>query len=176
MQLQQRLQDAEDIAQARGRRMILCGLTALVASVALGYGRVLASVIVVVVVYGAVSCRTARAHDRLRVHVHAHDTSLFCVEGLQLETKTLSACTECEGVCAVCQSEWEEGDEVRVLQCGHQFHMGCVDRWLGQHKACCPLCKADVRPSAEAGRGEGRQRGAQRAAVGAAATGGAMVA
>ena len=36
MQLQQRLQDAEDIAQARGRRVMLCGLTALVASVALG--------------------------------------------------------------------------------------------------------------------------------------------
>jgi hypothetical protein len=65
----------------------------------------------------------------------------------QLETKTLLACTECEGVCAVCQSEWEEGDEVRVLPCGHQFHTGCVDRWLGRHKACCPLCKADVRPS-----------------------------
>jgi hypothetical protein len=175
--MQQRLQNAEDITQARGCRMLLCGLAALVASVALGYGRVLASVIVVVIVYGAVlRCRTARAHDRLHVHVRAHDTSLFCVEISQLQTKTLSACTECEGVCAVCQSEWEEGDEVRVLPCGHQFHTGCVDRWLGQHKACCPLCKADVCPSAEAGRGEGRQRGAQRAAVGAAATGGAMAA
>ena len=67
----------------------------------------------------------------------------------QLETKTLSseACTECEGVCAVCQCEWEEGDEVRVLPCGHHFHTGCVDQWLGKHRACCPLCKADVRPA-----------------------------
>ena len=94
----------------------------------------------------------------------------------QLETKTLSACTKCDGVCAVCQCEWEEHDQVRVLPCGHQFHTCCVDRWLSKHKACCPLCKADVCPSAEAGRGEGRQRGAQRAAVGAAATGGAMAA
>ena len=61
-------------------------------------------------------------------------------------TKTLSseACTECEGVCAVCQCEWEEGDEVRVLPCGHHFHTGCVGQWLGKHRACCPLCKADV--------------------------------
>jgi len=65
----------------------------------------------------------------------------------QLETKTLSACTKCDGVCAVCQCEWEEHDEVRVLPCGHQFHTCCVDRWLSKHKACCPLCKADVRPS-----------------------------
>ena len=65
----------------------------------------------------------------------------------QLETKTLSACTKCDGVCAVCQCEWEEHDEVRVLPCGHQFHTCCIDRWLSKHKACCPLCKADVRPS-----------------------------
>ena len=65
----------------------------------------------------------------------------------QLETKTLSACTKCDGVCAVCQCEWEEHDEVRVLPCCHQFHTCCVDRWLSKHKACCPLCKADVRPS-----------------------------
>ncbi len=51
------------------------------------------------------------------------------------------------GVCAVCQCEWEEGDEVRVLPCGHNLHTGCVDNWLSRHKACCPLCKADVRPS-----------------------------
>ncbi len=67
----------------------------------------------------------------------------------QLETKTLSACTKCDGVCAVCQCEWEEHDEVRVLPCCHQFHTCCVDRWLSKHKAYCPLCKADVRPSSD---------------------------
>ena len=70
-----------------------------------------------------------------------------CAEISQLKTKTLSACTKCDGVCAVCQCEWEEHDEVRVLPCGHQFHTCCIDRWLSKHKACCPLCKADVRPS-----------------------------
>ena len=50
-----------------------------------------------------------------------------------------------EGVCAVCQCDWAEGDEARFLPCGHHFHACCVDRWLTQHNACCPLCKTDVR-------------------------------
>ena len=52
-----------------------------------------------------------------------------------------------KGVCAVCQCEWEATDEVRVLPCGHHFHTCCVDTWLTKHRACCPLCKCDVRTS-----------------------------
>ena len=64
----------------------------------------------------------------------------------QLELRCLGKeeCKE-EGLCAVCQADWEEGDEVRCLPCGHHFHACCVDRWLTQHNACCPLCKSDVR-------------------------------
>ena len=32
--------------------------------------------------------------------------------------------------CAVCLTEFEEGDEVRVLPCGHIFHLDCCDKWL----------------------------------------------
>ena len=31
------------------------------------------------------------------------------------------------------------------MTCQHQFHTKCIDQWLKQHRASCPLCKKDVR-------------------------------
>ncbi|KAJ4851612.1 hypothetical protein Tsubulata_012447 [Turnera subulata] len=43
--------------------------------------------------------------------------------------------------CAICLAEFVEGEEVRVLpQCGHGFHVGCIDMWLGSHSSC-PSCR-----------------------------------
>ncbi|KAK6939192.1 Zinc finger, RING-type [Dillenia turbinata] len=43
--------------------------------------------------------------------------------------------------CAICLTEFVAGDEIRVLpQCGHKFHVGCIDTWLGSHSSC-PSCR-----------------------------------
>ncbi|PWA48635.1 RING/U-box superfamily protein [Artemisia annua] len=43
--------------------------------------------------------------------------------------------------CAICLSEYVDGDEIRVLpQCGHGFHVGCIDLWLSSHSSC-PSCR-----------------------------------
>ncbi|RID56224.1 hypothetical protein BRARA_G03437 [Brassica rapa] len=43
--------------------------------------------------------------------------------------------------CAICLTEFAAGDELRVLpQCGHGFHVGCIDTWLGSHSSC-PSCR-----------------------------------
>lgn len=43
--------------------------------------------------------------------------------------------------CAICLAEFVEGDEIRVLpQCGHGFHVLCVDTWLSSHSSC-PSCR-----------------------------------
>lgn len=47
------------------------------------------------------------------------------------------------GSCAICLEEFEDQDVVRGLICGHVFHKTCVDPWLSNRKACCPLCKRD---------------------------------
>uniref|UniRef100_A0ACD5VQ42 Uncharacterized protein n=1 Tax=Avena sativa TaxID=4498 RepID=A0ACD5VQ42_AVESA len=46
--------------------------------------------------------------------------------------------------CAVCLSELADGDKVRELpNCGHAFHVECVDAWL-RTRTTCPLCRAGV--------------------------------
>ncbi|KAG0491710.1 hypothetical protein HPP92_005108 [Vanilla planifolia] len=43
--------------------------------------------------------------------------------------------------CAICLAEFVQGDQIRVLpQCGHGFHVSCVDTWLGSHSSC-PFCR-----------------------------------
>ncbi|KAL3830541.1 hypothetical protein ACJIZ3_019343 [Penstemon smallii] len=43
--------------------------------------------------------------------------------------------------CPICLAEFVAGDEIRVLpQCGHGFHVGCIDTWLGSHSSC-PSCR-----------------------------------
>lgn len=43
--------------------------------------------------------------------------------------------------CAICLAEFAVGDEIRELpQCGHGFHVVCIDTWLGSHSSC-PSCR-----------------------------------
>ncbi|KAL1665428.1 hypothetical protein GGF50DRAFT_100516 [Schizophyllum commune] len=51
---------------------------------------------------------------------------------------------ETQAECAICLSDFEKGDRVRVLPCHHIFHLEEVDEWLIQRKKLCPICKADV--------------------------------
>jgi len=49
-----------------------------------------------------------------------------------------------EKECAVCLCEFERGDRVRMLPCRHEFHAGCIDRWLLEQNRTCPCCRVDV--------------------------------
>ena len=51
-----------------------------------------------------------------------------------------------DDTCAVCMCDFRDGDELRMLPCGHtNFHLACIDRWLlhatrsGQLPTC-PMC------------------------------------
>eukprot|EP00908_Phaeocystis_cordata_P015804 Transcript_26994.p2 GENE.Transcript_26994~~Transcript_26994.p2 ORF type:complete len:294 (+),score=105.79 Transcript_26994:92-973(+) len=52
--------------------------------------------------------------------------------------------------CAICLSEYEEGEELRVLPCKHSFRRECIDAWISRQgiSASCPLCKQIIVPSA----------------------------
>ena len=45
--------------------------------------------------------------------------------------------------CVICLSEFESGDALRLLPCGHRFHRKCVDNWLPKSKAC-PICRCNA--------------------------------
>ncbi|KAJ4726863.1 putative Ring finger protein [Melia azedarach] len=46
--------------------------------------------------------------------------------------------------CVVCLNEFQEQDMLRVLpNCGHAFHLDCIDIWL-QSNANCPLCRTSI--------------------------------
>ncbi|KAH9500016.1 hypothetical protein Btru_076171 [Bulinus truncatus] len=48
--------------------------------------------------------------------------------------------------CSICLSDYQRGDEKRILPCSHNFHMDCVDQWLLTN-ATCPVCRARVHVS-----------------------------
>ncbi|EOA37797.1 hypothetical protein CARUB_v100085910mg, partial [Capsella rubella] len=42
--------------------------------------------------------------------------------------------------CCICQEEYNEGEEMGTLECGHNFHSQCIKEWL-KLKNLCPICK-----------------------------------
>ncbi|KAM7250904.1 hypothetical protein ACFE04_022787 [Oxalis oulophora] len=42
--------------------------------------------------------------------------------------------------CCICQEEFIDGDDVGMLDCGHDFHTNCIKQWL-VNKNICPICK-----------------------------------
>ncbi|KAG4940631.1 hypothetical protein JHK82_044311 [Glycine max] len=46
--------------------------------------------------------------------------------------------------CYICLVEYEDGDNMRVLPCHHEFHRTCIDKWLKEIHRVCPLCRRDI--------------------------------
>ncbi|KAM6578283.1 hypothetical protein CsatB_030120 [Cannabis sativa] len=68
----------------------------------------------------------------LFVHkVNPNSTASVDLDGLELE-------------CVICLSGFEDGEVGRKLpKCSHEFHLECIDMWLGSHSNC-PICRAPV--------------------------------
>jgi len=45
--------------------------------------------------------------------------------------------------CCICLAEYETGDLLVALTCGHEFHNDCITPWLTRRRRTCPLCKRD---------------------------------
>ncbi|CAA7403337.1 unnamed protein product [Spirodela intermedia] len=46
--------------------------------------------------------------------------------------------------CAVCLSEFQDGEVLRRLPaCSHHFHIDCIDIWL-QSSVNCPVCRSEI--------------------------------
>ncbi|WOL03096.1 RING-H2 finger protein ATL70-like [Canna indica] len=57
------------------------------------------------------------------------------------EKRTTATC------CSICLADYKETDVLRLLpECGHLFHVDCVDPWLKSHPTC-PICRSSPIPS-----------------------------
>lgn len=45
-----------------------------------------------------------------------------------------------DNTCSICLDDYEEGDQLLQLTCGHVFHRPCIDLWLKSHRVC-PCCR-----------------------------------
>ncbi|XP_030500208.2 RING-H2 finger protein ATL79 [Cannabis sativa] len=64
------------------------------------------------------------------------------VYSAEVQTKLAGAETEC----AICLSEFEEGQGIRVMaRCNHGFHDQCIHQWLSSHSSC-PTCRTSCLP------------------------------
>lgn len=45
-----------------------------------------------------------------------------------------------DNTCSICLDDYEEGDQLLQLTCGHVFHRPCIDLWLKSH-CVCPCCR-----------------------------------
>jgi len=57
--------------------------------------------------------------------------------------------TICGTTCPICIEDFEPGEKLRMLPCGHAFHTECILPWLTRRQGCCPLCKKSVLGGAE---------------------------
>ncbi|KAL6005520.1 RING-H2 finger protein atl70 [Asimina triloba] len=49
--------------------------------------------------------------------------------------------------CSICLADYKDSDMLRLLpDCGHLFHIKCVDEWLRLHPTC-PVCRTSPLPT-----------------------------
>ncbi|PIN08981.1 hypothetical protein CDL12_18437 [Handroanthus impetiginosus] len=60
----------------------------------------------------------------------------------RLKTRSVVEDDREDKICVVCQDcFFHEEDKIATLDCGHEYHVGCIKNWLTR-KNRCPLCNA----------------------------------
>nr|GEX48897.1 hypothetical protein [Tanacetum cinerariifolium] len=52
-----------------------------------------------------------------------------------------ASCVDQELNCVICQTNYDNEEQIGVLDCGHEYHVECVKKWLTV-KNTCPVCKS----------------------------------
>ncbi|KAK1424071.1 hypothetical protein QVD17_19383 [Tagetes erecta] len=43
-------------------------------------------------------------------------------------------------ICTICQMEYNDQEQIGMLDCSHEYHVECIEKWLVE-KNSCPVCK-----------------------------------
>ncbi|XP_065857364.1 RING-H2 finger protein ATL70-like [Euphorbia lathyris] len=66
---------------------------------------------------------------------------------LYSEAKFRKIDTSTASCCSICLADYKNSDMLRLLpECGHLFHLKCVDPWLRKHPTC-PVCRTSPLPT-----------------------------
>ena len=49
-----------------------------------------------------------------------------------------------ESKCTICLNKIEDDEEIIQLECGHFFHINCIEKWLKKCSNKCPNCRVEV--------------------------------
>ncbi|OIT39856.1 putative e3 ubiquitin-protein ligase hip1 [Nicotiana attenuata] len=47
-------------------------------------------------------------------------------------------------ICVICQGEYVNDEIIGTLECGHEYHISCIKKWLLRGKKTCPICRSSV--------------------------------
>ena len=65
-------------------------------------------------------------------------------DGLSTDTEGIVENESMEDCCAICLDGYIEGDSLKCLPCGHDFHSLCVEEWIRNHNSTCPHCRQEL--------------------------------
>lgn len=73
----------------------------------------------------------------------------LCIEKRDLVGALLEGSNSSAESCSICVEDYGSGDCLRILPCGHRFHLECIDRWFlsstdYSRPASCPMCNAEI--------------------------------
>ncbi|CAK7325179.1 unnamed protein product [Dovyalis caffra] len=92
---------------------------------------------------------TVTDHDSIAVELGLNEATLASYPKLlyskaKLEHKGKDLPPSC---CSICLGDYKDSDMLRLLpDCGHVFHLNCVDSWLRLHPTC-PICRNSPVPT-----------------------------
>ncbi|GLE01396.1 hypothetical protein PINS_up010226 [Pythium insidiosum] len=82
--------------------------------------------------------------------IEEHSKRVLFVKGMVLRSSSWSSIADIAvepNTCCICLLDYDLDDELRLLPCGHDFHVPCVDEWLARN-ASCPTCRKSIIPDA----------------------------
>ena len=82
--------------------------------------------------------------SRASEYVKKYRRSHYVKQIKSTKFKQKNADIENRPICSVCLSEFENGEMIKTLRCGHTFHTECIDPWLINERALCPVCRQGI--------------------------------
>ncbi|KAM7498028.1 hypothetical protein LguiA_022442 [Lonicera macranthoides] len=72
--------------------------------------------------------------------IHREEKILKCLKTRTLVKSEDHPKPEEPDICVICQAEYEDNERIGTLECGHEYHVDCIKKWLLQN-TLCPICK-----------------------------------